>query len=269
MRLLGWVVLAVLSLPFTGSSVDPSPLPVAPPDRPWSPPANPVVRLRIVVDEAQDCTTVMASLVRRMVDGDDRRLMVLADPAQTIYPSRYPDARRAWDARGRQNVVLRLPYRSTRQIHALAASLEGDDADVVHLQPSTRDGPLPVVRVEATAREQERALVDCIAAEIADEQEERRPSEIAVPGGARARHCGRGRYSSVAGTGQDCLVGRELDLVMHVARLPREDDLPAAQASRRTGLTVVSPSRSISRRHAPRGPPRCRSARSGGGRKGR
>ena len=77
----------------------------------------------VIVDEGQDCSPVMARLAKALVAGAEQRLLILADPAQSLYPGRFLWARREFGPRGRQALTLRRPYRSTRQIHALAASL--------------------------------------------------------------------------------------------------------------------------------------------------
>lgn len=139
----------------------------------------------VVVDEAQDCSPVMARLARKMVLDDHRRLMVLADPAQGIYPNGFAWARREFAPRGAQNVVLRRPYRSTRQVHALASSLYANMPDMLRgldeLKPGVRDGPRPEVHLYASTSEAEQALVAAVRAEIeAAEDSGRRPEEIAV-----------------------------------------------------------------------------------------
>ena len=105
----------------------------------------------VIVDEGQDCSPVMARLARALVAGEEWRLLVLADPAQMVYRGRFRWARREFDLQRGQARVLLRPYRSTRQIHALAASLYANvDAtsqemrrEIEAMAESRREGPLP------------------------------------------------------------------------------------------------------------------------------
>jgi superfamily I DNA/RNA helicase len=136
----------------------------------------------VIVDEAQDSSPMMAKLAFAMVSGEQRRLMVLADPAQAIYPNGFYLARREFAPHGVQSIPLRVPYRSTRQIHACAMSLFDNAPDLRSDMPELRDaprhGPLPHVEISASVAEAEAALVAAIGAELADH--DRRPEEIAV-----------------------------------------------------------------------------------------
>lgn len=126
----------------------------------------------VIVDEGQDCSPAMARLAKALVAGAEQRLLVLADPAQSLYPGRFLWARREFGPRGRQAHVLRQPYRSTRQIHALAASLYASvdemRREVEELSESTRDGPLPRLASFETEREGLDYVVDSIRAELGD-----------------------------------------------------------------------------------------------------
>jgi superfamily I DNA/RNA helicase len=138
----------------------------------------------VVVDEGQDCTRPMARLAVALVKGDLRRITVLADPTQSIYPSGFYWARQEIAPRGSQNVVLRTPYRCTRQVHTCAASLYDsvDDAerDVIDLLPSNREGPVPEIRIEQSPRDAEKALVEAVSAELNTSEIPRKVGEIAV-----------------------------------------------------------------------------------------
>ena len=113
--------------------------------------ADPPRYRAVIVDEGQDCSPVMARLARALVAGEEWRLLVLADPAQMVYRGRFRWARRELDLQRGQARVLLRPYRSTRQIHALAASLYANvDAtsqemhrEIDAMAESQRDGPLP------------------------------------------------------------------------------------------------------------------------------
>jgi superfamily I DNA/RNA helicase len=137
----------------------------------------------VVVDEAQDCSPVMARLVQAIVLGEPRRLMILADPAQAIYPNGFRLARREFAGGRPHNVVLRTPYRSTRQIYAFAASLYNGipehERDISELRDGTRIGPFPEVGIYSAQSETEEALVRAIQDELETETG-RKLEEIAV-----------------------------------------------------------------------------------------
>ena len=142
----------------------------------------------VIVDEAQDCSPVMARLAKALVAGEERRLMVFADPAQSIYPNGFRWAQREFRPRGAQVRPLHVPYRSTRQIHALAESLyagvEEMRREVGELSESRRDGPLPVLAELPTNEEELAFLVRSIRAEIEDG---RQPWQIGVLTSTNAR----------------------------------------------------------------------------------
>lgn len=135
----------------------------------------------VIVDEAQDCSPVMARLAIAMVRGDDRRLMVLADPAQGIYPNGFRLARREFAPRGAQNITLRKPYRTTREVFQLAASLYRDTPetadDLKELNPPERQGPRPVIEVCSSVAEAESTLTTLVGSLLAEGRE---PAEIGV-----------------------------------------------------------------------------------------
>ena len=78
----------------------------------------------VIVDEGQDCSPAMARLAKALVAGAEQRLLVLADPAQSLYPGRFLWARREFGPRG-------------RQAHVPAAALPFNP-------PDSRAGRLPV-----------------------------------------------------------------------------------------------------------------------------
>jgi superfamily I DNA/RNA helicase len=111
--------------------------------------------------------------------------MFLADPAQAIYPNHFPLVRRELASRRPWNVVLRTPYRSTREIYTFASSLYADvpeiHVDVRELRDGSRNGPRPSISVFGQRVEAENALVAAIREEIECEGElARRLEEIAV-----------------------------------------------------------------------------------------
>ncbi len=122
----------------------------------------------VVLDEAQDASPVMIRLAKRLVGGDERRLFVLADPAQAIYRhGQYWAQREVLRSRGRTTVTLRRSHRLTRQLHALAASVYANDeemqAEIGETQAPTRDGPRPQFWIHDSASEQEQAIAGMIA----------------------------------------------------------------------------------------------------------
>ncbi len=133
--------------------------------------ADPPRYRAVIVDEGQDCSPAMARLAKALAADDPRRLLVLADPAQELYPGTFLWARREFRPRGGRARVLRRPYRSTRQIHALAASLyagvEETRREIDEMTESQREGPLPRLAKFATEREGLEAVVGWIDAEIA------------------------------------------------------------------------------------------------------
>ena len=52
--------------------------------------ADPPRYRAVIVDEGQDCSPAMARLARGLAADDARRLLVLADPAQELYPGTFP-----------------------------------------------------------------------------------------------------------------------------------------------------------------------------------
>lgn len=133
--------------------------------------ADPPRYRAVIVDEGQDCSPAMARLAKALAADDPRRLLVLADPAQELYPGTFLWARREFRPRGGRARILRRPYRSTRQIHALAASLyagvEETRREIDEMTESEREGPLPRLARFATEREGLEAIAGWIRAELA------------------------------------------------------------------------------------------------------
>ena len=130
----------------------------------------------------------MAKLAKGLAADDARRILVLADPAQELYPGTFLWARREFRPRGGRARVLRRPYRSTRQIHALAASLyarvEETRREINEMSESQREGPLPRLAKFATEREGLEVVVEWIRTEIA---QGRSAGQIAVLTGSNRR----------------------------------------------------------------------------------
>lgn len=135
----------------------------------------------VIVDEAQDCSPVMARLARALSQGRENTMMVFADAAQSIYAHGFTWAQRELQPPGSRVRFLRIPYRSTRQIHALAASLYDSDEEmyreVGEMRQSDRDGPVPVLAHVPTAKQELDFIADAIRTET---DGGRRPSQIAV-----------------------------------------------------------------------------------------
>ena len=142
----------------------------------------------VIVDEGQDCSPVMARLAKALVAGAEQRLLILADPAQSLYPGRFLWARREFGPRGRQALTLRQPYRSTRQVHALAASLyanvEETRREIREMAEAEREGPLPRLARFVTEPEGLEVVVEWIEAELA---QGRPAGQIAVLAGRNRR----------------------------------------------------------------------------------
>lgn len=123
----------------------------------------------VIVDEAQDCSPVMARLARALSHGAENTMMVFADAAQSIYAHGFTWAQRELQPPGSRVRFLRTPYRSTRQIHELAASLYDSDEEmhreVGEMRPSDRDGPVPVLAHIPTAKQELGFIVDAIREE--------------------------------------------------------------------------------------------------------
>ena len=142
----------------------------------------------VIVDEGQDCSPVMARMAKVLVAGEERRLLVLADPAQELYPGTFLWAQSEFKPRGSQIRTLLRPYRSTRQIHALAASLYANVGEtrreISEMAEAEREGPLPRLARFATVREGLEVIVGWIRAELA---QGRPAGQIAVLTGSNSR----------------------------------------------------------------------------------
>ena len=134
--------------------------------------ADPPRYCAVIVDEAQDCSPVMARLARGLVGGAENTLMVFADAAQSIYANGFTWAQRELRPPGSRVRILGVPYRSTRQIHALAHSLyrgvEEISRELADLGEGGRDGPVPVLAECRDADEELDFVIDAIRRELAD-----------------------------------------------------------------------------------------------------
>lgn len=112
----------------------------------------------ILIDEGHDFKPHWLKLVTQMVDPDTNALLVLYDDAQSIFERRqrqqFSFKSVGIQAQGR-TTILKINYRNTRQILALAQTIaadlltpeERDDDGVPLLQPLScgREGPAPVI----------------------------------------------------------------------------------------------------------------------------
>jgi superfamily I DNA/RNA helicase len=136
----------------------------------------------LVIDEGQDFSPIMIRLARALVGGEDRRLFVLADIAQSVYPSGFFWSQRELGARGRQVRFLRSSYRNTAQVQSAARSLYKSDAEigveVRETNAAERNGPEPCLEVYFTEEHERNGLTTTIARCL--ETAEAAPEQIAV-----------------------------------------------------------------------------------------
>lgn len=117
----------------------------------------------VVLDEAQDCGRAVMRLARTLVGGDERRLFVLADPAQAIFPNGFRWAQR--ELMRTPNVhILKTCYRNTLEIHDAAAPLRTETGDDGVHRPERR-GRRPEVAFHAS---REALLADLVGRVTAD-----------------------------------------------------------------------------------------------------
>jgi AAA domain/Nuclease-related domain/UvrD-like helicase C-terminal domain len=141
----------------------------------------------ILIDEAHDFDDAWLRIATRMVSPTSNSLLVLYDDAQSIYQGRrrkFNFASVGIEARGRTS-ILRLNYRNTREVMALAVNCAhsllhaddglpapngSDDDNLPLVQPTTagRQGPLPVLIEARGEAEEARLVADRIAALAAE-----------------------------------------------------------------------------------------------------
>ena len=137
MRLLGWVVVGFLSLLFTGSTVNLGSLPDSPPPRPHTPLSDPVIRLRIIVDD-----TLAA------IHGDELRSFVAEMVA--IHNIEWRRLRREWFTIEQISVEPAAPTRDASWLLADLVQRTAYEADVIHVRMT--GGPLEVYSNSRSAR---------------------------------------------------------------------------------------------------------------------
>jgi hypothetical protein len=139
----------------------------------------------VVVDEAQDLRPVQLQVASLLAGGvRARNLILLADPAQSIYYKGVPWKDGNIHVAGARSVSLSRNYRNTRQILEAAWSLAtrgaSDDPDEEAITPDVTDrpGPRPVVVSCQNDDYQDRYIVKTI--EQLCSRMEFRPGDIAV-----------------------------------------------------------------------------------------
>ncbi|MBS7455561.1 3'-5' exonuclease [Coralloluteibacterium stylophorae] len=144
----------------------------------------------VLVDEGHDFEPEWLQLVARMVDPATNSLLLLYDDAQSIYAApkrkKFTFASVGIQAQGR-TTILRLNYRNTQEILALAKAFAGDalagtegDEDSPHVVPpesAGRRGPPPEVIECASPRHEAQLVAQRIADALASGQH---PNDIAV-----------------------------------------------------------------------------------------
>ncbi len=131
----------------------------------------------VIVDEAQDISQIGVEFLHALVNPSGKllrpdSLLVVGDGAQRVYPGGFRLINAGVDVRGR-TAVLRVNFRTTRQIMAAALAVAGE-VDIEDLEEeyrrgeqvveSLRDGPCPSLRMFETIDEE----LDHIAQRIRD-----------------------------------------------------------------------------------------------------
>lgn len=146
----------------------------------------------VIVDEAQDLRPVELQVVSLLASGDRaRNLVLLADPAQSIYYKGIPWKEGNIRIAGARSFFLGRNYRNSRQIlqaaWSLAQSQTSDDLDEEVIAPdaNNRDGPHPQVVLCQNEDYHDRFIVEMVKQLCSSMQY--RPGDIAVL--ARTNEC--------------------------------------------------------------------------------
>jgi Nuclease-related domain/UvrD-like helicase C-terminal domain/AAA domain len=136
--------------------------------------------MALLVDEAHDFEEAWLRMAARMVDPATRSLLVLYDDAQSIYQKKrrkFSLASVGIEAVGRTS-VLKLNYRNTAEVLALAmhcaqsllVEKAGSDEQVQTVHPASagRRGPMPVLMLASSAREEAELIAERVAQALAD-----------------------------------------------------------------------------------------------------
>lgn len=140
---------------------------------------EPLDRYRaVIVDEAQDLSTVMIRMLHSLVGDAPDGLSLIGDGQQTIYPGGSTLAEAGVSIAGR-SVVLTTNYRTTAEIADFAARVVSGDRHV-DLEGATtgadaavtpRRGPRPVYTVFPSRAVHDRSLVERVRRIVADAEE--------------------------------------------------------------------------------------------------
>ncbi len=101
----------------------------------------------IVIDEAQDFSFAMITLVRNLVSPRTESITIVADSAQQIYQSGFSWADIGIKVVGR-SVEFKKNYRNTKQISEAANSLiahEKDNSDFTRMEAAVQNGAKPLI----------------------------------------------------------------------------------------------------------------------------
>lgn len=115
----------------------------------------------VIVDEVQDFATPAMRFIGALAGDNRANLMIVGDVGQQIYPGGFSLHKLGIDVRGRSK-VLRINYRTTRQIQRAAERLRGvidEDAAEPSNARSLMNGPEPEFRGFATTSEHDEFLV--------------------------------------------------------------------------------------------------------------
>lgn len=128
----------------------------------------------VVVDEAQDLTSLSIGMLHALVGDRQDGLTLIGDGQQSIYPGGYTLGEIGISLAGR-GVVLEVNHRNTRQIADFARRLvaddivtdiEGTDAPGDTVAAITRSGPEPVLRRSTRQGDLDRDLLAALRAAI-------------------------------------------------------------------------------------------------------
>jgi len=122
----------------------------------------------VIVDEAQDLTCAMVSLLHSLVGDRSDGLTLIGDGQQTIYPGGYTLSEVGISLSGR-GVVLDVNHRNTAEILAFAnavvagdeyTDIEGTGQLMDRVDTVTRSGPVPILSRHRSWPDHDAALVD-------------------------------------------------------------------------------------------------------------
>ena len=137
----------------------------------------------VIVDEVQDLKPPDLRFLQALCRDNPGNLMVCGDTGQRIYPGGFSLSSLGIEVRGRSR-ILRINYRTTRQIRVFADTLLGMESDDMDggvesrtAVRSLRTGPSPMLRGYPSRADEETALVESLRQRIAGGM---RPDAIGV-----------------------------------------------------------------------------------------